>query len=404
MPLATAIVTLPDGATIVIDDLRWAAVDNSVSARAAVAPRLAYAAAHIVMRDSYAEVGHSPAARGSSEEIGEHIDWDATVAFRRHMVSHGMGIAEAMDTAQRFDVGWPVAQELIRRCAALRPATGFVAGAGTDHLSSVRGTHDLIDGVVEQCGFIQRAGGIPIILPMAWLSMNKCGPEVYVEVYTSIAHAAPGPVFLHWLGPMFLASLAGYFPGDSFERIMAADPVKIRGAKLSLLDRELEIRLRRVLLERDQIMLTGDDFNFASLIEGDGPTQRSSEVGGVPVSLGDFSHALLGILDAIAAPAGLALRCIESGRNGDYRMIMTACERLGRKIFEAPTSDYKAGLAFVSWLNGLQSNPMLPNHVEGNRSRSHLIEVAKLASEAGAIADAPGAARRLEQFAGGSIA
>jgi hypothetical protein len=198
---------------------------------------------------------------------------------------------------------------------------------------------------------------------------------------------------------MFLASLEGYFPGESFLRIMRNDPDRYRAAKLSMLDHELEVRLRRDLLQRDQIMLTGDDFHFGRLIagevEGIMPEERMVEFDGRLVPIGDFSHALLGIFDAIAVPAALALRRLAAGDRTAYDAIMDPCERLGQRIFESPTHQYKVGLAFLAWLNGRQANPMLVNHLESARDAAHLEDVARLASESGAIEDAEVAATRL---------
>lgn len=350
--------------------------------------RLVYAAAHIVMRDSYAAVDHAADQPGIPNEIAPHIDWEATMAFRRHLASHGFGIAEAMDTAQRFEIGWDIARELIERCGRLDLPHGFVAGAGVDHLEAIYDRGDLINGVLHQCDVIHQAGGIPIVLSMPWLSLNDCPAEEYVEVYGAIIREAPCELLIHWLGPMFLAALEGYFPGDSFERVMELDPATVRGAKISMLDDELEIRLRRSMLERDQVMLTGDDFHFGELMKGDGaaPT-RSTTLHGRPVPLGDFSHGLLGIFDGIAEPAGIALRALAAGQPDDYDEIMTACEALGRKIFEEPTQHYKAGLALLAWLNGHQPNAMLVNHLHRARDLGHYTEVLQLAGAAGALSN-----------------
>jgi Protein of unknown function (DUF993) len=398
-------VVLPDTEPVQLDDQRWAKIASTLGPDVHAPVRLVYAAAHIVMNESYADVAHTPEQPGHAREIASHVNWEATDAVRRHLASQGFGIAEAMDTAQRFEVGWAVALNLIERCGRLNLPTGFVAGAGTDHLAEIRSTRDLIEGTIHQCRVIAGAGGIPIILPMPWLSLNACSEEAYVEVYRSIIDEADGPMLVHWLGPMFLASLEGYFPGDSFARIMRLNPDKVRGAKLSMLDANLEIRLRAMLAQQDQIMLTGDDFHFADLIAGDASHKsertRWTQVGARRVGIGPFSHGLLGVFDAIAEPAGLALRCLAAGRPTDYERIMTPCEQLGRTLFESPTAHYKVGLAFLAWLNGLQDNPMLANHLETVRRRSHLCEVVRRANEAGAIRDAQTAAARLARWAAG---
>lgn len=394
--MTVATVDLPGRAEpLVIDDDPWREHRAALPLTRSAPTRLAYAAAHVIMLDSYETVDHTQTSRGLPDEIGEHIDWDATISFRRHLLENGFGIGEAMDTAQRVELGWTNARRLIQETGKLAPAGGFIAGAWCDQVHA-RSTSDLIDAVIDQARVIHAAGGIPIILPMPWLSAVACDPEMYVEVYGDIIRAVDGPVFVHWLGPMFAPALEGYFPGDSFQRVMALDPEKVRGAKLSLLDADLEQRHRAELLERDQIMLTGDDFNFRSLIAGTDPgVRRRTTLAGINVPLGQFSHALLGIFDGIAEPAGLALRLLDAGESDRYDEIMSACETLSRIVFEEPTSSYKAGLAFLAWLNGHQGNRMLVNRLETSRSPEHLLRVAEAAAEAGALTDAAMAAERL---------
>ncbi len=251
------------------------------------------------------------------------------------------------------------------------------------------------------------------LLPLLWLGENKASEATYVQVYGDIIRQLQGPLFVHWLGDMFHPGLRGYFPGNSFERIMALDPEKVRGCKLSLLDEDLELRVRQELLQRDQIVLTGDDFHFARLIHGSGSNvpeiqrhttsrstavpeiQRHTTIGNRTVALGDFSHALLGILDGIAVPAGLALQFLARGDSARYMEIMAPCEELGRHVFSEPTAHYKTGLAFLAWLNGLQENLMLVNHEERCRDVEHLLRTAALAAAAGALRDAALAAQRL---------
>ena len=363
------------------------------------AVRLAYAAAHVILKDDYAACRHSQSNPGPPDEILESINWDATMGFRRHLASHGFGIAEAMDTAQRFALGWPAAEELIRRCGELDLPHGFIAGAGADHLSEVSSAAELIDGVCHQIHVIQKAGGAAIILPMPSLTRWKYTADQYVEVYTAIIRQSAGPLFMHWLGEMFMPELRGYFPGDSFERVMDVDPAKVRGAKLSLLDAQREVALRKRLLEREQIVLTGDDFHFAGLIAGDATEpNRWTDIAGRRAALGDFSHALLGIFDAIAEPAGLALRFLARKRRDRYDALMSPCERLSRIIFEPPTQHYKTGLAFLAWLNGLQNNRLLINREETARDTRHLMRVARAAAEAGALRSASTATERLSEW------
>ncbi|MCP4836319.1 MAG: dihydrodipicolinate synthase family protein [Phycisphaera sp.] len=393
----------PNGPIEPVDD-RWSDLREGVDPGSTL-PRLCYAAAHVVMKPSYAGVEHSIDAPGTPDEIAEHLDWDATVAIRRGIGDTGMGIAEAMDTAQRFNLGWTAARRLIELTGSIGLEAGFCAGASTDHLEKADTTSRLVDGVVEQIDVIRKAGGVPVILPMPRLCELGTDEDGYVEVYGDIARAAgDGPLIVHWLGPMFLPSLEGYFPGDSFLRIMRHDPDRYRAAKLSMLDHDLEVRLRRDLLERDQLMLTGDDFHFGALIagatEGIAPVERTIEFDGRTVGLGDFSHALLGILDAIADPAALALRRLGLGDRAGYDRIMLPCERLGQEIFKEPTRFYKSGLAFLAWIDGRQDNPMLVNHEETKRTRDDVFEVLRLANEAGALRDPAVVSQRLRRLTG----
>lgn len=373
--------------------------------------RLCFAAAHVVLRESYRGLGHSLQQPGRQEQFAEHVDWPATMALRTNLDAHGFGIAEAMDTAQRFQLGWDCARELITRCGALRLRHGFTAGAGTDHLGAVRSVADLVDGVVHQCEVISAHGGIPTILPMPWLSQQRAAAAVYVDTYGAIFRQLRGPVFVHWLGAMFLPSLEGYFPGDAFARVMALAPEVARGCKLSLLDAGLELRVRRELLAREQIVLTGDDFHFGRLLLGGEatgeapptppPVQRWTAIGPHRVALGDFSHALLGVFDAIAAPAGLALQALAHGDAARCLQLMTPCEALGQHVFAAPTQHYKAGLAFLAWLRGDQDNAMLLNREDLAREPAHYRRCAELALACGAVAATPTTLARLAQLPAG---
>lgn len=413
--MAIARVRLPNGESLEIDDQRLTpyrvalAADERREDQHAYAEysegmprgsRLAFAAAHVVMKGGYSNVPHSPSSPGAPGEIFDWIDWAATDAIRQHLVACGFGIAEAMDTAQRFSIGWPAAKELIRRCGALKPPRGFVAGAGYDQRPEIADVASIVDAVCEQVAVIRDAGGIPIILPLGKLVEWNCGPDDYVETYRAIVRNSRGPLLVHWLGEMFAPHLKGYFPADSFERVMDIDPARIRGAKLSLLDADLELRLRRRLVDSEQIILTGDDMNFASLIAGTetAPPSHWTKIGESAAALGDFSHALLGIFDGIAEPAGLALRFLDIGRRDEYHALMEPCERLSRVVFEPPTPFYKTGLALLSWLAGRQDNCMLVNHEEQMRSTEHGVRVVHSAAECGVFPDAALAASRFERW------
>jgi len=357
--------------------------------------RLCFAAAHVALSDSYAHTGHTLARPGAPASIAAHIDWQQTMALRRRLDDLGFGVAEAMDTAQRFEIGFDNARELIRRCGALGLANGFCAGAGTDHLTEIRSPQDLIDGVVFQGRLIQEHGGIPVLLPMPWLSLGGHSEQTYLDVYGGITAALDGPLVVHWLGAMFLPSLEGYFPGDSFLRVMALDRARIRACKLSLLDDALELRIRRELMPHDQIVMTGDDFHFGRLILGGDPgaapppaaptIERWTTIGDHRVAIGDFSHALLGIFDGIAAPASVAMQALTAGDVTGFLRIMEPCEALGRHVFADPTRHYKAGLAWLAWKNGLQTNPMLVNREDLARDAAHYARCEALARACGAL-------------------
>ena len=405
--MARVTLVLPGGGELELDD-EVLAPTRARLARLGEAPpvRLAFAAAHLVMLPSYRRAAHSTREPGSPEEILGHVDWSTTGALRARLDRLGLGVAEAMDTAQRFEVGWPVASRLVQLCGRMRLEHPFLAGAGVDHLHGIHSKDELIDGVVFQARFIQRHGGWPIVLPLPWLPQQGSSEQDYVEVYAAIFRQLDGPLFVHWLGEMFQPSLRGYFPGNSFRRVLALEPDKVRGAKLSLLDPRLELSLRRELLERDQVLLTGDDLNFARLIRGGDPAkeqeapppQRWTSIGGRRAALGDFSHALLGVLDAIAEPAALALRLLAHGQTRAAMALLGPCEQLGRRLFEPPVQRYKVGLAYLAWLNGLQDERTLVNRLERTRPLEHLLEVARLASRAGALADATLAAHKLRSL------
>lgn len=369
--------------------------------------RSVFAAAHVVMQPTYRNVDHRLSCPGNAETIAGFIDWPTTMSLRRRLDKLGFGVAEAMDTAQRFYLGWTNAKRLIQECGRLNLTHGFIAGAGVDQLPKIQSTSQIIDAVVEQARYIHQQGGQVIILPLTWLSRNQLDEQTYVDVYQNIVDQLDQPICVHWLGEMFYAPVKGYFPGDSFSRIMAIGPDQIIGCKLSLLDDKLEHRIRQKLSLRRQIVWTGDDFHFGRLIFGGDPQSAPKQApavadettfGGHQIPLGDFSHALLGVFDGAAAPAALALKLLAAGETDGYRQIMNRAETLGRWVFQTPTQHYKAGLAFISWLNGWQNNFMLVNHEENARDLEHYLKTAELAAQAGALTDIPMAVKRLESL------
>jgi hypothetical protein len=347
--------------------------------------RVAYAAAHVVA-DPFAPV--SPWS-----EVA--VDWDATMAYRRHLWSLGFKIAEAMDTSQRgmgFD--WASAQELIRRSlaeAATIDGADLASGAGTDQLdlTSAFTLEDVIRAYEEQVGFIEALGGRAILMASRALARVARGPDDYAKVYDRILSQASNQVVLHWLGDMFDPVLAGYWGGAGFAEalptvlsIIEAHREKVEGIKISLLDAAYEVELRRRLPE-GVLMFTGDDFNYAELIAGDGERH---------------SHALLGIFDAIAPSAAAALTRLGTGDFDGFHALLGPTVPLSRKIFEGPTQFYKAGIVFLAWLNGHQAHFHMAGGMQSARSVVHYAEVFRLASDANLLADPALAARRMRQL------
>ena len=324
-----------------------------------------WASPHIVVKNSYAELGHSFNSPGTTEEIRENIDFDGTIKIRKYLIKNGLAIAEAMDTAQRFFIGWTTAKKRIEETPKIPSDIRFIAGARYDNSSSPKNLDAICEAVIYQANFIIACGGIPILLPIPFLSKNNFSSDNYVTTYKSLIDRIDSQLYIHWLGEMFLPELDGYFPEDSFEKIMAIDREKVLGVKLSLLDYSKEIRLRNKLSCFNQVVLTGDDFNFCNLIAGDDK---------------GFSHALLGIFDAISLPAGIALQFLAHGKKEVFSSIMKPCEDLSRIIFKDPTQHYKAGLAFLSWLDGHQENNMLINRQDLCRPKTHYLSIIEQAS------------------------
>ena len=345
--------------------------------------RIALAAAHVVA-DPLADV---------DPWLTPAIDWDATIAFRRHLWSLGLGVAEAMDTAQRgMGLDWRNALELIRRSvAASRDVPGAVvfSGVGTDQLapSPAVTLDDVIAAYEEQIEAVEACGGRIVLMASRALTAAAKSPDDYAKVYGRILAQVKEPVIIHWLGEMFDPALAGYW--GSADHLAAMDVCigiigdhadKVDGIKLSLLDKDKEIRLRRCL-PQGVLTYTGDDFNFPELIAGDAQ---------------GFSHALLGIFDAIAPAASAALDAQGRGDMDSYWNIFAPTVPLSRHLFGAPTRFYKTGIVFLAYLNGHQSHFVMVGGQQSARSLLHLVEAFKLADAAGLVRDPDLAAARLE--------
>ncbi len=347
--------------------------------------RSVYAAAHVVA-NPFAE----PSARGCEESI----DWDATLAFRHHLWALGLGVAEAMDTAQRGNgLDWNLARELIERTGEEARAAGgaVVAGALTDQLDPGRtwSLAELADAYLEQVAHIDSCGAIPVLMASQHLAAAASSPDDFTLVYDEVLRQVDGPVMLHWLGEAFDPAMRGYWGSPDLDRatdtllgIIEHHQSRITGIKISLLDEQREIDLRR-RLPAGVRMHTGDDFNYAPLIAGD---DRG------------HSHALLGVFDAIAAPARAALARLDVGDVDGFTKILDPTVPLARHLFIAPTSAYKTGVVFLAWLNGHQNHFRMVAGADVLRSVPHLAQVFALADRAGALADPDLATRRLKHF------
>jgi hypothetical protein len=344
--------------------------------------RIAYAAAHMVS-DPFAD---------SDPWLNAAIDWEATIAFRRHLWGLGLGVAEAMDTAQRgMGIDWPTSLELIRRsldAAKDMPGALIASGAGTDQLEPAPSV--TIDGVIaayeEQCGAIEKLGGKIVLMASRALAKAARTPHDYQKVYDRILEQVKEPVIIHWLGEMFDPALEGYWGHHDHYKAMevALDVIiahahKVVGVKVSLLDKDKEIAMRRHLPQGVR-MFTGDDFNYAELIAGDSH---------------GYSDALLGIFDVIAPAAAAALGALTREEMRSFHDILAPTVPLSRHIFRAPTRFYKTGVVFMAYLNGLQNHFTMVGGQESARSTLHLAELFRLADAAGLLADPDGACTRM---------
>jgi hypothetical protein len=352
--------------------------------RAGFKTRIAFAAAHVVVDP----------VRTVEPLTHPVIDWEATLDYREHLWSLGFGVAEAMDTAQRgMGLDWPLALELIKRSTAAAKARGAVvaSGAGTDHLPAGKALtlQDVTDAYLEQCEAIEAVGGRIILMASRPLAAVARHADDYAAVYGKVLGQVNEPVILHWLGPMFDPALEGYWGSatiptatEACVNIIHTHKKKIDGIKISLLDADLEVSMRRQL-PQDVRMYTGDDFNYDRLIAGD-------EQG--------HSDALLGIFDAIAPAASLALAALDCGDLPRYQELLSPTVPLSRHIFASPTQHYKAGVVFLAFLNGFQSHFRMVRGLESARSTAHLCELFVLADQAGVLRDPELATRRMRSF------
>ncbi|MEU2111683.1 dihydrodipicolinate synthase family protein [Streptomyces sp. NPDC019507] len=347
---------------------------------APIVSRTVLSAAHVVA-DPYADTTpDGPAA----------VDWDATLAFRRHLWAHGLGVAEAMDTAQRgTGLDWAGAAELIRRSAAEARAVGgrIACGAGTDQLTGpVADLATVLAAYEEQLALVEESGAQAVLMASRALASVARGPEDYLELYGHLMRQASEPVVLHWLGPMFDPALEGYWGSrdldaatETFLKVIAEHPDKVDGVKVSLLDARREVDLRR-RLPRGVRCYTGDDFHYPELIAGDDQ---------------GFSHALLGIFDPLGPLAAHAVRVLDTGDTRAFRELLDPTLELSRHLFRAPTRFYKTGIVFLAWLAGHQSHFTMVGGLHSARSLPHLARAYELADGLGLFPDPELAASRV---------
>ncbi|CCE09287.1 conserved hypothetical protein [Bradyrhizobium sp. STM 3843] len=345
--------------------------------------RVAFSAVHVVA-DPLAEC---------DPWLSAAVDWDRTIAFREHIWDLGLGVAEAMDTAQRgMGLDWPTSLDLISRSVAAskhrRNALVF-SGAGTDHLAldQAKTLDDVVRAYEAQIAAIEKVGGRIILMASRALAKLGRSADDYADVYDRILAQVREPVIIHWLGDMFDPALAGYWGTadldmamDTAVAIINANAAKIDGVKISLLDKQREIDMRRRLDQRVK-MYTGDDFNYAELIAGDAQ---------------GHSHALLGIFDAIAPAASYALSHLAAGDEAAFHEVLGPTVPLSRHIFKAPTRFYKTGIVFMAYLNGHQDHFIMIGGQESARSTLHLAELFRLADKAGLLANPEMATRRMK--------
>jgi hypothetical protein len=363
--------------------------------------RRAYAAAHVIPLITADNTPGAPA----------QLDWDTTLAYRHELWSYGLGVADAMDTAQRgMGLDWPATQQLIKRSGAeaatvlagnnpaLRGKTvrDLVAcGAGTDQLDLAEvptgpaGVQMVLNAYREQLAVVAESGAKAILMASRALAKAASGPEDYLSVYSTLLEEVDQPVILHWLGTMFDPALAGYWGSAditaataTFQELIDGHAAKVDGVKVSLLDAAHETALRATLPAGVRLY-TGDDFNYPELIHGDG-THRSD--------------ALLGIFAAIYPAASAALQSYDAGEPDRARSILDSTRELGLHIFSAPTFYYKTGIAFLSWLNGKQPGFQMVGGLHSGRSVLHLARTFELANEAGLLLQPDLAARRMGQY------
>ena len=357
----------------------------AIEPRSPFSSRTVFAAAHVVI-DPVATVHPSDAPV---------IDWPTTMAFRKHLLGLGMGIAEAMDTAQRgMGLSWDNAFELAKRTYeefGSEHASLIYTGCGTDHLTTgqAKSLDDIVDAYLLQLEKLQGVGARLIIMASTELVRVAKSKDDYAYVYEKVLNACDRPAILHWLGEMFLPALAGYWGDDDIDtamdnciKIINTNVDKVEGIKVSLLDEAKEIKMRRLLPEKVH-MYSGDDFNYPELIAGDDQ---------------GYSDALLGIFDPIAPVASAALAKLDNGDVEGFRKLIDPTVELSRLMFCAPTYYYKTGVVFLAWLNNHQQHFCMLGGAQSMRSAQHFAQLFRFADTCGLLADPELAIKRMQQL------
>ncbi len=369
-----AVVNLPSGAFPLSGRKIWEKPKTQPKTR------IAYAAAHVVADPKAQNAPGAPAV----------LDWEATLAFRQHLWSHGLGVAEAMDTAQRgMGLDYAATRELIRRSAAAAEGR-IVAGVATDQLPpGPAGLAQVSSAYRDQLEDVLSAGAGPVLMCSRHLAAAAQDADDYLAIYRPLIDMSDKPVVLHWLGTAFDPALEGYWGSSDVDKatetvleLINGNPAKVDGIKISLLDADHEIRLRR-RLPAGVRLYTGDDFNYPQLIRGD-------EQG--------YSDALLGIFAAIAPAAAAAFAALDEGDLESYDRIFAPTVPLSRHIFEKPTFYYKTGIVFLAWLAGHQSHFTMVGGLQSGRSVPHFAKLIELADAAGLLPDPDLAAHRANRF------
>src|SRR6201989_1535997 len=381
MPVSSLSLQLPK-ADRSLESYRLAASRSFPARLEGTLNRVAFSAVHVVA-DPLAEC---------DPWLSAAVDWDRTIAFREHIWDLGLGVAEAMDTAQRgMGLDWPTSLELIQRSVAASKARGdalVFSGAGTDHLApeDAKSVDDVIRAYEEQIAAVEKAGGRIILMASRALAKIGRNADDYAQVYNRVLSQVREPVIIHWLRHRVDTAAPNNWGTENLDKAMDNavslihhHAAKVDGLKVSLLDKQREIDMRR-RLNKNVKMYTGDDFNYAELIAGDAQ---------------GFSHALLGIFDAIAPAASYALSRLCAGDETAFHDVLVPTVPLSRHIFRAPTRFYKTGVVFMAYLNGHQDHFTMVGGQESARSTLHLAELFRLADQAGLLASPELATRRM---------